>query len=223
MPARSTTTPFGTAVVTAVQPVSARSIAEAAARLAAAELVAFPTETVYGLGARADDSAAVRRIYAVKGRPRDKALSVLVPEAAIARQVAASWPAAAERLARAFWPGPLTLVVRRGGTVVDEVVAGGETVALRVPSHPAALALLHRCPFPVAAPSANRSGEPPATTVAEILAGFDGHIPLVLDGGPTEAKEASTVLDLTRSEGRGVILRAGVIPAAALAKHVELA
>ncbi|MBW2453756.1 MAG: threonylcarbamoyl-AMP synthase [Deltaproteobacteria bacterium] len=204
------------------QAVGEESIAKAAELLTAGQLVAFPTETVYGLGARADDAAAVRRIYSVKGRPIDKALSVLVPDVAIARTAAAHWPASAERLARAFWPGPLTLVVRRAGLVVDEVVASGATVALRVPSHPAALDLLRRCAFPVAAPSANLSGQPPATSADEVMAGFAGRIPLVLDGGSTEARTASTVVDLTRSKGRGVILRPGVIPAEALQEHVAL-
>ncbi len=198
------------------------AIAQAAELLGAGQLVAFPTETVYGLGARADDAVAVGRIYAVKGRPADKALSVLVPDVMIARRAAAHWPASAERLARAFWPGPLTLVVQRAGLVVDEVVAGGPTVALRVPDHPTALDLLRRCPFPIAAPSANRSGKPPATSAEEVLAGFAGRIPMVLDGGRSPARTASTVVDLTQSERGGVILRAGVITAEALGEHIEL-
>ncbi len=203
--------------------VTEAAIARAAELMTAGRLVAFPTETVYGLGTRADDAKAVRRIYAAKGRPATKPLSVLVSSAAAARAAALHWSDLADQLAAAFWPGPLTLVVLRTELVADDVVAGGETVALRVPDHSAALRLLRACPFPIAAPSANLSGQPPATSANEVVDSLGGRISLVLDGGPTLVKTPSTVLDLTSLEGRGVILRQGAISAAELAKHIDLA
>ena len=134
-------------------------IARAAAVLRGGGLVAFPTETVYGLGGLALDAAAVGRIFAAKGRPANNPVIVHIADPKEASQVAAEWPDAAERLARRFWPGPLTLVVPRNAAVPDATTAGGPTVAVRVPAHPVALALLRAVGAPVAAPSANRSAE----------------------------------------------------------------
>lgn len=183
--------------------------------------VAFPTETVYGLGARYDDEAAVRRIFAAKGRPADKPLIVHVVDEAQARAVAAAWPEAAARLAAIFWPGPLTLVVPRGPAVVDAVAASGPTVAVRATSHPIARALIEALAIPIAAPSANPSDAPPPVTAGEVLRGLDGKIPLVVDGGETPHRVPSTLLDVTVTPCR--ILREGAIARDLLAGHVALA
>ncbi|HZY90824.1 MAG TPA: L-threonylcarbamoyladenylate synthase, partial [Gemmataceae bacterium] len=160
-------------------------IARAAAALRAGGLVAFPTETVYGLGANALDAAAVDRIFAAKGRPAHNPLIVHVADEAAARAVAGEWPATASRLAARFWPGPLTLVVPKAAAVPAVVTAGGPTVAVRVSAHPVALALLRAAGVPVAAPSANRSAQLSPTRAEHILRGLAGRIDLVLDGGPT--------------------------------------
>ncbi len=184
-------------------------IARAAAVVRAGGLVAFPTETVYGLGALALDAAAVGRIFAAKGRPANNPVIVHIADPKEAVQVAAEWPDAAERLARRFWPGPLTLVVPRNADVPDATTAGGSTVALRVPAHPVALALLRAVGAPVAAPSANRSTELSPTLAEHVLRGLAGRIDLVLDGGPTAGGIESTVLDLTTSPPR--LLRPGLL------------
>ncbi len=189
-------------------------IARAAAALRAGCLVAFPTETVYGLGALALDADAVRRIFAAKGRPAHNPLIVHIADISEVSQVAASWPDAAERLARRFWPGPLTLVVPRGAAVPDATTAGGPTVALRVPAHPVALALLRATGAPIAAPSANRSGELSPTRAEHVLRGLDGRIDLVLDAGPTTGGVESTVVDVSKSPPR--LLRPGLIGPAEL-------
>jgi L-threonylcarbamoyladenylate synthase len=184
-------------------------IARAVAALRDGGLVAFPTETVYGLGANALDAAAVLRIFAAKGRPANNPLIVHVAEAKEVRDIAAAWPEAAERLAARFWPGPLTLVLPRGPAVPDAVTAGGPTVAVRVPAHPVARALLEAAGVPIAAPSANRSTRLSPTTAAHVLRGLDGRIDLLLDGGPTAGGLESTVLDLTVAPPR--LLRPGLI------------
>ena len=190
------------------------AIARAAAVLRAGGLVAFPTETVYGLGAHALDPAAVQRIYDAKGRPGYNPLIVHVPDAATARRVVTAWPERAERLARAFRPGPLTLVLPRAAEVPDIVTAGGASVAVRVPAHPVALALLRAAGLPVAAPSANRSTELSPTTAAHVAKGLGGRVDLILDGGPTSVGIESTVLDLTSDPA--VLLRPGVLSLADL-------
>jgi L-threonylcarbamoyladenylate synthase len=189
-------------------------IARAAAILRGGGLVAFPTETVYGLGALALDADAVGRIFAAKGRPANNPVIVHVADIAEAVAIAAEWPDAAELLARRFWPGPLTLVVPRGAAVPDATTAGGPTVAIRVPAHPVALALLRAVGDPVAAPSANRSSELSPTRADHVLRGLDGRIDLVLDGGPTTAGIESTVLDVTMTPPR--LLRPGSISPAEL-------
>jgi L-threonylcarbamoyladenylate synthase len=186
-------------------------MAEAAERLRAGLLVAFPTETVYGLGANALDLEAVARIFAAKGRPSTNPLIVHVPDVSAARELAGEWPEAAERLAARFWPGPLTLVVPRTEAIPDIVTAGGPTLGLRVPSHPVALELLRASGVPVAAPSANRSEEVSPTTaqhVADSLGPFVDDL-LILDGGATTVGLESTVLDVTTDPPR--ILRPGMV------------
>ncbi|MDE3126626.1 MAG: threonylcarbamoyl-AMP synthase [Gemmatimonadota bacterium] len=187
----------------------------AAAAIRAGGLVAFPTETVYGLGAHALDPSAVARIYAAKERPAYNPLIVHVADAAGARALVAEWPDAAERLARAFWPGPLTLVLPRRDAVPDAITAGLPAVAVRVPSHPVALALLREAGVPIAAPSANRFTELSPTTAAHVAASLGDAVDLILDGGPTTVGIESTVVDLTGPRPR--ILRPGMISAAQIA------
>jgi len=184
-------------------------IARAAAILRGGGLVAFPTETVYGLGANALDAAAVERIFEAKGRPADNPLIVHVASSESASAIAAGWPETAARLAARFWPGPLTLVLPKREIVPDVVTAGGPTVAVRVPAHPVALALLRAADVPIAAPSANRSARISPTTAAHVLRGLDGRIEMVLDGGPTPGGLESTVLDLTT--GPPCLLRPGPV------------
>ncbi len=191
------------------------AVARAAAVLAGGGLVALPTETVYGLGARADDADAVARIFAAKGRPAYNPLIVHVPGVAEARVLARCWPTLATRLAEAFWPGPLTLVVPRDrARVPDGVSASGDTVALRCPAHPVAQAVLRAVPFGVAAPSANRFQAISPTTAAHVLAGLEGRLELVLDAGPCDWGIESTVVDVTGE--RAVLLRPGSLSRAAL-------
>lgn len=184
-----------------------KGIARAAAALVRGELVVFPTETVYGVGANALDAHAVARIFAAKGRPADNPLIVHVPEAADARRLSREWPEAAERLARAFWPGPLTLVLPRDPRVPDITTGGLDTVALRVPSHGVARLLLRAAGVPVAAPSANRSGRPSPTRVADARGDLGEAVSVYLDGGPTEVGVESTVVSLVGE--RPVLLRPG--------------
>ena len=183
----------------------------AAQLLRSGRLVAFPTETVYGLGANALDERAVRRIYDAKGRPPLNPLIVHVSSIAMARELADEWPELAERLAQRFWPGPLTLVVRKTARIPDEVTGGGGTVGLRMPAHPVALAIIERAGVPVAAPSANRSNEISPTTAAHVERSLGDRVDLVIDGGPTTVGIESTVVDVTGPEPR--VLRPGMITA----------
>jgi L-threonylcarbamoyladenylate synthase len=193
----------------------ASGIAEAAAILRAGGLVAFPTETVYGLGALATDAAAIARLYAAKGRPAHNPLILHVANPALAERFAL-FDARAERLAAAFWPGPLTLVLplRPDAGIATAATAGLDTVAVRVPRHPTALQLLEAVGGPVAAPSANRSGRVSPTTAAHVLADLGGLIDLVLDAGPVEVGIESTVLDLSRPSTARVLRPGGVTRAA---------
>jgi L-threonylcarbamoyladenylate synthase len=188
-----------------------RAFLEAAERLSRGELVAFPTETVYGLGARADDPGAVARVFEAKGRPRFNPLIAHFPD------VEAAFPAAwfsptAVKLAEAFWPGPMTLVLPRveDGPVCALASAGLATVALRVPGHALAQAMLRGLDAPVVAPSANPSGTVSPTTAAHVVAGLDGRIDAVLDGGPCAIGIESTILAV--EEDRVVLLRPGGVP-----------
>lgn len=160
-------------------------------------LVAFPTETVYGLGASALDPVAVRGIFAAKGRPSNNPLIVHVASDEMLRSVVQEWPENAQRLAKAFWPGPLTLVVPAGPNVPPEVTANGPTVAVRWPTHPVALGLIRAAGTPLAAPSANRSTQLSPTRAEHVIDGLDGRIDMVLDGGPTADGIESTVVDAT--------------------------
>jgi L-threonylcarbamoyladenylate synthase len=188
------------------------SAALAAARRALADggLVAFPTETVYGLGADATDGRAVARLYAAKGRPAFNPLIAHVTDERAARRLGRFDPAA-ERLAAAFWPGPLTLVLPKapGSTVADLATAGLDTIALRVPAHPVARALLAAFGRPVVAPSANRSGHVSPTTAAHVMADLAGRIDLVIDAGPTALGLESTIIALT--DAAPALLRPGGI------------
>jgi L-threonylcarbamoyladenylate synthase len=170
-------------------------------------LVAFPTETVYGLGANAFDAAAVRRIFTAKSRPSEDPLIVHLASLEDVRSVAAEVPAAAEALGRRFWPGPLTLLLPRHPSLPPEVSAGLETVAVRVPSHPAARALLQAAGVPIAAPSANRFGHASPTLARHVLDDLGGRIDMILDAGPTDWGVESTILDPLSSPP--VLLRPG--------------
>lgn len=182
---------------------------KAAQVLRGSGLVAFPTETVYGLGANALDAAAVGRIFLAKGRPAHNPIIVHAWDLASARKLTADWPETATRLATRFWPGPLTLVLPKATGVPDNVTAGGPTVAVRVPAQPVALALLQTCGVPLAAPSANRSTRLSPTTAEHVLAGLNGRIDMVIDAGPTTGGLESTVLDLTVTPPR--LLRPGLV------------
>ncbi len=185
------------------------TIARAAEVLLRGGLVAFPTETVYGLGGNALDSAAVAGIFAAKGRPGNNPLIVHVTDVEAAQQLVTEWPEHAAKLAARFWPGPLTLVLPRRPEVPDIVTGGGPTVGLRVPAHPVAYALLLAAGIPIAAPSANRSNQISPTRAAHVYAGLNGRIDMILDGGPTSGGLESTVLDLTTK--RPTLLRPGLI------------
>ncbi|HTA59105.1 MAG TPA: L-threonylcarbamoyladenylate synthase [Candidatus Baltobacteraceae bacterium] len=167
-------------------------------------LVVFPTETVYGLGANALDANAVRKIYALKGRPATSPLIVHVASIEEARELAAEWLPEAERLARQYWPGPLTLVVPKKNTIPDEVTAGLPTVGMRMPRHPVALELLRAAGVPIAAPSANRFTQLSPTTAEHVREAFGADMPFLLDGGPCEVGLESTVIAVTR-EGLEVL------------------
>ena len=191
---------------------------EAASILRAGGLVAFPTETVYGLGAAALDAAAVQRIFDAKGRPATNPLIIHVSDAAQARLIAASWPDVAQQLADHFWPGPLTLVLPKQAHVPSIVTAGLDTAAIRVPAHPIARALLGAAGIPIAAPSANRSMELSPTRAAHVAKSLGDRVDLILDGGATDVGIESTVLDLSVSPP--VILRPGSITAQEIAAIV---
>lgn len=169
--------------------------------------VAIPTETVYGLGADARNPSAVAGIYAVKSRPRFNPLIVHVADTATAQRYA-EWNDRAETLSR-FWPGPLTMVLRKRGDICDLVSAGGDTIGIRIPAHPLTRRLLHAFDGPIAAPSANRSGRISPTTAAHVLSEFGDSIPLIIDGGPCQVGLESTVVDL--SGEHPVLLRPGAI------------
>ncbi|MDE2368966.1 MAG: threonylcarbamoyl-AMP synthase [Burkholderiales bacterium] len=202
------------AIVPGTDPAALR---DAAARLAAGELVAFPTETVYGLGARADDDAAVARIYAAKGRPSDHPLIVHLADAAAADAYAATIAAPARRLMDAFWPGPLTLIVPRREDCGRAAAAGQSTIGLRVPAHPVALALLREAAqhgvSGVAGPSANRHGRVSPTSAAHVEAEFGPGL-TVVDGGNCAVGIESAIVDCSR--GQPALLRPGQIGRAAI-------
>ena len=197
---------------------------EAARLIRAGEVVGFPTETVYGLGANALDGAAVRKIFEAKGRPGDNPLIVHIADLdQIAPLIEGPLPPQAQALAQAFWPGPLTMILPKSGLIPPEVSAGLDTVGIRMPVHPVAQALIRRCGRPIAAPSANRSGRPSPTAAAHVLEDMDGRVPLILDGGPCGVGLESTVLDVGAQPPR-VLRPGGVTPEmiAGVLGHVEV-
>ena len=197
--------------VTAVDPGAPdlAALRDEAATLERGGLVVFPTETFYGLGAAGLDAHAVRRLLAVKERPDDKPILLLVDSVDMAEAVALEIGPGARALMARHWPGPLTLVLRARGGVPVEVTAGTGTVGLRVSPHPVARGLVRALGGPVTAPSANRSGAPPTTTAAAALEQLEGRVDLVLDGGQTPGGPPSTVLDVTVEPPR--VLRAGAV------------
>jgi len=187
--------------------VAHEAIDSAVAIMKAGGLVAFPTESFYGLGADALNARAVERVFEVKGRPESKPLLVLVGSIAMVEDLVVAIPAGARELMRRHWPGPLTLVLAAGARVPDALTAGSGTVGVRMPGHPIALGLVQAARFPVTAPSANPSGEPPATTAAAVEQYFGDRVELVLDGGATAGGTGSTIADCTSWPPR--ILRRG--------------
>ena len=183
-------------------------------------LVAVPTETVYGLAASGLDAAAVDRIYAVKNRPETKPISLLVSGMADAERFCRDIPAEAYTLAERFWPGPLTMVLYKNNNVPDIVTAGGNTVGVRCPDHRKTLALIRLAGVPLAAPSANMSGEPSPKSVGDVLAVFDGKIDAAIDGGPCGVGIESTIVDLTVKPP--IILRQGGLPKAAIERALNI-
>jgi L-threonylcarbamoyladenylate synthase len=195
-------------------------IRRAAEILRAGGLVAFPTETVYGLGADASNAKAVARLYAVKRRPADHPVIVHFGSMERALAWARDIPEAARRLAERFWPGPLTLILKRGAKAGDFITGGQDSVGLRVPSHPVAHALLEAFAGGVAAPSANRFGRISPTTAAHVREDLGADVDLVLEGGPSEVGIESTIVDL--SGGKAVLLRPGAVSAQELDEFVKL-
>ena len=185
------------------------AVVRASETLRRGELVALPTETVYGLAANALDSVAVKKIYEAKGRPSHNPIIVHVADIAMARGCAKTWPELANKLAAAFWPGPLTLVLPRAHEIPDLVTAGGSTVGIRWPSHPLMQAVIRTCGFPLAAPSANRSNEISPTNAKHVARSLGARIPLIIDGGQSQVGIESTVLDISGT--MPCLLRPGMI------------
>ena len=192
----------------------ARAVGKAAAILRAGNVAALPTETVYGLAANAWSAESARRIYAVKKRPPTNPLIVHIVGQSMLRQCVRGWDETAERLAQAFWPGPLTLVVRRSTRIPDEVTAGGDTVAVRWPRHPLMQAVIRECGFPLAAPSANLSNRLSPTQARHVLSQLNGAVPLIIDGGDAAIGIESTVVDLLSRPPK--VLRPGMLHVNAL-------
>ena len=186
-----------------------QAVRRAAELLRAGEVVALPTETVYGLAANALNAAAVSKIFTIKGRPAHNPIIVHVSSLAMAQRCVASWPDLAERLARAFWPGPLTLVLEKADSIPEAVTAGGETVGVRWPKHPLIQAVIEACGFPLAAPSANPSNQVSPTTAEHVRRQLGRKVRLIVDGGQSQVGIESTVLDVTVRPPR--LLRPGMI------------
>ncbi len=185
------------------------AVTRAAESLRAGEVVALPTETVYGLAANAWDAKAVAKIFAIKGRPAHNPIIVHVASVAMARHCVTDWPAPAEQLAKSFWPGPLTLVLPKSSAIPDLVTAGGATVGVRWPSHPFIQAVIRKCGFPLAAPSANLSNQISPTNAEHVRKQLSDQLNLIIDGGQSQVGIESTVVDLTVSPPR--VLRPGMI------------
>lgn len=197
-----------------------KGVREAAVRLRSGGVVGLPTETVYGLAADATNPAAVAAVFALKGRPASNPLIVHVADVDSARRWARVWPESADRLARRFWPGPLTLVVEQAGGLAPAVLAGGTTVGLRVPEHPVALAVLREAGVPLAAPSANRSESVSPTAAAHVVESLGPWADdlLIVDGGACRVGIESTVVDV--SGGTAMVLRPGMITLAQIREVV---
>jgi len=195
------------------------AVKRAAERLRAGEVVALPTETVYGLAANALDAKAVEHIFRIKGRPANNPIIVHVADVAMAKRCVADWPLLADKLARAFWPGPLTLVLPRTKAIPDLVTAGGPTVGIRWPGHPFIQAVIRECDFPLAAPSANLSNAISPTNAEHVRKQLGDQVPLIVDGGQSQVGIESTVLDLTVAPPR--LLRPGMIHEGALMALTE--
>ena len=195
-----------------------RLIRKAALLLQHGELVAFPTETVYGLGANALSSKAIRKIFKAKGRPSDNPLIVHIAEKKQLRELVDHIPPVASKLIKEFWPGPLTIILKKSALIPSEISAGLNTVAVRMPKNQIARALIRSAGFPVAAPSANLSGKPSPTSASHVLQDLKGRVACVIDGGPTHVGLESTVIDLT--EPIPTILRPGKISPAAIKKII---
>ncbi len=195
-----------------------KAVRRAAELLRAGEVVALPTETVYGLAANALDAQAVAKIFQIKGRPATNPIIVHVANNQMAKRCVAQWPELADKLSSAFWPGPLTLVLLRVKEIPDIVTAGGATVGVRWPSHPFIQAVIRECGFPLAAPSANLSNQISPTNAEHVRQQLGGKIPLIVDGAQAQVGIESTVLDLSVSPPQ--ILRPGMIHAEALAAVV---
>ena len=196
----------------------ATAVERAAELLRAGEVVALPTETVYGLAANALDRNAVAKIFQIKGRPANNPIIVHVASVAMAKRCVNNWPGGAAGLARAFWPGPLTLVLPRAPEIPDNVTAGGATVGVRWPGHPFIQAVIRACDFPLAAPSANLSNRVSPTTAGHVQKQLGGKIPLIVDGGQSQIGIESTVLDLSVRPPQ--VLRPGMIHVESLAAVV---
>jgi L-threonylcarbamoyladenylate synthase len=192
-----------------------KAVRQAVELLRAGEVVALPTETVYGLAANALDLKAVSKIFKVKGRPANNPIIVHVASIEMAKRCAAQWPTTADKLAKSFWPGPLTLVLPRAKEIPDIVTAGGATVGIRWPGHPFIQAVIRECGFPLAAPSANLSGRVSPTNAEHVRKQLGDKISLIVDGGQSQVGIESTVLDLTVSPPQ--VLRPGMIHAESLA------
>jgi L-threonylcarbamoyladenylate synthase len=192
-----------------------KAVRQAVKLLRAGEVVALPTETVYGLAANALDEKAVSKIFKIKGRPANNPIIVHVASIEMAKRCVAKWPTSAGKLVQSFWPGPLTLVLARANKIPDIVTAGGVTVGIRWPSHPFIQAVIRECGFPLAAPSANLSSRVSPTTAGHVRKQLGGKISLIVDGGQSQIGIESTVLDLTVSPPQ--ILRPGMIHVESLA------
>ncbi len=192
-----------------------KAVRRAAELLRAGEVVALPTETVYGLAANALDEKAVAKIFQIKGRPANNPIIVHVAGNEMAKRCVEHWPELADKLSKAFWPGPLTLVLPRAKEIPDAVTAGGATVGVRWPSHPFMQAVIRECGFPLAAPSANLSNQISPTNAEHVRAQLGGKIPLIVDGGQSQVGIESTVLDVSVSPPQ--VLRPGMIHTESLA------
>ena len=191
-----------------------KAVRQAADLLRAGEVVALPTDTVYGLAANALDAKAVARIYAIKNRPAHNPIIVHVATHDMAKRCVAAWPAMADKLAASFWPGPLTVVLPRAKEIPDVVTAGGTTVGIRWPSHPFIQAVIRECDFPLAAPSANPANQISPTNAEHVQKSLGDKLSLIVDGGQSHVGIESTVVDLTSTPAR--LLRPGMIHEEAL-------